>query len=325
MAALVLRLVCTNTPTGAVKENPMNKFMIGAATAALLIGATGAMCQGFQMIDDGAGSRQVVADGPVTYVLKDTGNIWARENGQWTQVDDGGGTTLIDASAGNLYAQKNDGSVWQRKFGQWNRIGNPGTKQLVADSGVLYTLETNDDVLLFKDNQWTKLDNGSGSTMIAADRTAQNIQLFVLKNNGSIFHWTGYGMQWEVSDNGSGTKQIDASGGMLYALKDTGAIWRMNGAWAQIDDGAGTKQISADGRFFYALKDNGNIWMFRDERWLQADNGTGTRQLHASGGRLVVLKDNGNVFEADGNSLGNGAPGAPVNTQVANFNQLHND
>jgi hypothetical protein len=217
--------------------------------------------------------------------------------------------------------------VWHRKFGQWTRIGNPGTRQLVADAGVLYTLEDNDDVLLYNKGQWSKIDTGTGTRMISADRSAQDIQLFLLKNSGQIFHYKGQNVfgqgLWNLVDDGTGTRQIEAAGGMLFALKDNGNIWRMSGTWSRVNDGAGSKQIEADGRFLYVLKDNGNIWMMRDDQWLRVDDGLGTRMIDSAAGLLLVLKDNGNVFEGQGALLG--LPAAPISTRAAHFNALHGE
>jgi hypothetical protein len=290
----------------------------------LLIASQTVRAQGFHLLDNGTATRQVVADGPRTFVLKDNGNVWSLENGQWTQVDNGTGTPMIAASSGFLYAQKDDGSVWLRKLGQWTKIGKEGTRQMVADSAFMYTLETNNIAYLYNANKntWTQIDSAAGSRMLAADTSAQNVVLYCLKENGNIFQYLGQNVfnqgQWTMVDDGSGTKAITAGGGMLYALKDNGNIWRKNGSWGQIDNGTGTKQLVADGKYLFALKENGNIWMFRDEQWVRIDDGTGTKAIDAHGGRVLVLKDNGNIFEGFADTLG-----LTHASRVANFRQLH--
>ena len=107
---------------------------IGFALAAMLMAAGNLCAQGFQLLDNGTGSKQVIADGALTYVLKDNGNIWQLANGQWQMVDNGSGTPIIAASGGFLYAQKDDGSVWMRSSGRRSQIGTPGTRQMVPFS-----------------------------------------------------------------------------------------------------------------------------------------------------------------------------------------------
>ena len=299
------------------------KTSLSSIAATLVIGlacATSAFAVGdFQLLDDGTGSQMVCTDGNRAYVLKQNGNVWENSFGQWNMIDNGTGSLSIAADSGYVYVLKQDGSVWQRAFGQWNRIGSAGSRQMVAAGTRLFTLESNDDVFEFNPanwfQKWSKIDNGSQTRMIAADRQGN---CYVLKNTGNIFRWLG-AMNWDLLDNGTGTDQIAASDGRVYALKNTGNIFRYWGQWGMIDDGQGTKQIKGDGAFFYALKQNGNTWMFRDERWSMVDNGAGTRMIDAKDGDLLVMKDNGNVFLGHANTFQSG-PFAP---QVTNFNQLH--
>jgi hypothetical protein len=270
---------------------------------------------GFQVLDDGQGTKQVAHDGQVIYALKENGNIWACTRGRWEMIDDGTGTRAIAADAGRVYALKDNGKLFRRAFGSWSAIATKGSRQIAAAGKDVYTLEDNEDVWMFDSGtgSWTRVDNGTRTRMIAADRESG---LYVLKNSGQIFHHVGRG-RFELIDDGSGTVQIEASGGLLYALKDNGNVWRRaGGQWARIDDGAGTSQIAADRDTLFVLKNDGRIFMFSGERWVQVDDGRGTRQIVAKEGDLVILKDNGNIF------LGQPASRAS-DIRVSNFDALH--
>jgi len=244
----------------------MMRFEIGklALAAALALSIVAPAHADWQLLDNGVGTKQVVHDGSAVYALKDNGNIWMFARGQWQQLDNGSGTRMIAAAGGRVYAMKDDGRVFRFTYGQWSAIGSRGSRQVAAAGMDLYTLENNDDIFMFwhGDGQWRKIDNGTRTTMISGD---DQRGLFVLKNTGSIFHHVGNG-QFEVTDNGSGTKQIDSSGGVLYALKDNGNIWLWQGnGWTQVDTATGTRAIDASGGWLYVLKDNGNLYAARFE------------------------------------------------------------
>lgn len=274
-----------------------------------------AMAAGFQLIDDGSGTKQVVHDGSSIYTLKNNGNIWMFQGGRWEMIDNGTGTLQIAADAGRVYALKDNGKLWRRTYGKWSAIAMKGSRQIAAAGKNIFTLEDNDDVWMFDSGtgNWTRLDNGTRTKMIAADTVNG---LFVLKESGQIFHHLG-GMRFELVDDGQGTAQIIAAGGVIHALKNNGNIWMFyRGQWTMVDDGSGTRQITADGLSLYALKNNGNIWMRRDERWTLVDDGAGTKQIEAKNDQLVVLKENGNVFLAD-------VRGLASSIRTAHFDQLH--
>ena len=267
----------------------------------------------FRMLDDGTGTKQVAHDGQSVYALKENGNIWQFAGGRWQMIDDGSGTKQIAADAGRVYALKNNGKLFRRTFGAWSAIGLKGSRAIAVGGKDVYTLEDNDDVWMFSSatGQWSRIDNGTHTRMICAD--AQK-GLYVLKESGNIFHHVG-GTQFELADDGTGTAQIASSGGILYALKNNGNIYRLFGQWSMIDNGTGTKQMVADDQSLYCLKNNGNVWMFASENWAQVDNGSGTRQIEAKNGELVILKENGNIF------AGSAARGSDIRT--ANFERLY--
>lgn len=66
----------------------------------------------------------------------------------------------------------------------------------------------------------TLIDNGSGTTMIAAGGGT----VYCLKNNGNIWMWRG-NMNWIMADNGTGTSEIWVRGSQLYCRKNNGQVW----------------------------------------------------------------------------------------------------
>ena len=296
----------------------MKRFEFGklalAATLALSIFSPAPARAEFQMLDDGTGTKQVVHDGSAVYALKDNGNIWMYAQGRWQQLDNGSGTRQIAAAGGRVYAMKDDGRVFRLSFGQWSPIGYKGSRQIAAAGTDLYTLENNDDIFMFwhGDGQWRKVDNGTRTTMISGD---DQRGLFVLKNSGQIFHHLGNG-QFELTDDGAGTNQIDSAGGVLYALKANGNIWRNNGQWQQVDDGQNTLQVAADGMNCSILKGDRSVFVRRNEQWARANTPPDVKALAARADEVVALRQNGNILIArNGNIMSD--------IRVQRFQQLY--
>jgi hypothetical protein len=66
---------------------------------------------------------------------------------------------------------------------------------------------------------------------------------------------------WSLLATSTDNNAIAADDEALYALKDSGNVWRHDGnSWELVDNGTGTKQIVAN-TYLYVLKDNGNIWL----------------------------------------------------------------
>lgn len=276
----------------------------------------------WEMLDQNPGTKQIVHDGSAVYALKDNGNIWMFQGGRWQQIDNGDGTRQIAAAGGRVYAMKNDGRVYRLSYGQWSAIGSKGSRQMAAADKDLYTLENNDDIFMFwhGDGQWRKIDNGTRTTMIDADERAG---LYVLKTNGRIFHHRG-NAQFEIFDDNSGgngpaTQMISASAGVVYVLKQSGAVWRNNGGWQQIDNGANSLQIAGDGNGCSVLKNDGNVWTFRNENWVNSYRSGGVRQIAARADEVVALRPDGILIARQGNF------GFASDIRVQNFETLYNN
>lgn len=280
-----------------------------------LVCVTATYAQGLEMIDDGAGTRQVVTDGETVYALKDTGQVWARENGRWALALNESGTRQIAAGAGRAYALGADGRLYRRTFGKWSALALKGSRQITVAGKDVFTLENNDDIWMFSSSTggWTKVDNGTRTVMISADAQSG---MYVLKQSGVIFRHTG-GMNFEQVDNGANTRQIVAADGGVFVLKDNGNVWRIEpGRTFQVDDGLGTRQIAAGGGTLCCLKDDGKVWMNANGKWAMIYDGSDVKSIEVGEGLVVLLKNNGNLFAAPVRALAQAI-------QVNNFNVLH--
>lgn len=290
---------------------------LALAALALFVTAPAPVAAQWQMLDQNPGTKQIVHDGGAIYALKTNGNIWMYQGGRWSQLDNGVGTRSITAEAGRVYAMKDDGRIFRLTFGNWSAIGSKGSRQMAAAGKDLYTLENNDDVFMFwhGDGQWRKVDNGTRTTMIAAD---DRNGLFVLKNSGQIFRHLG-NARFEMFDNGTGTSMISASAGCLYVLKASGQLFRNNGGWQQIDDGANTVQVAGDGPSCSVLKNDGTIWTYRNEQWSHSFQQGGVRQIAARADEVVALRDDGILIARQGMF------GMASSIRVQNFDSLYKE
>jgi hypothetical protein len=127
--------------------------------------------------------------------------------------------------------------------------------------------------------------------------------VYSLKDNGNI--WRFSGGRWERIDDGEGTRAIAAAQGRVYAAKNDGRVFRLTyGKWSALGM-RGTKQITAAGKDLYTLEANDDVYMFYhgDGQWRKLDNGTNTRQIVADErAGLFVLKTTGLIFRHIGNA-----------------------
>ncbi|MBI4864173.1 MAG: hypothetical protein HY815_28545 [Candidatus Riflebacteria bacterium] len=275
--------------------------MSGRTVLALLVAlvavglATPGLAQ-FELIHDAPGTVQVATDGQIVFALEDDGRILQYASGSWQTVDEGTDTVQIAADEGRLYALKKNGRLFRRMFGAWSQIGAGGTRQIVASGRDLFALDTNDEVWLYttRTGEWTKVDDGSSTRQVAADRQTG---LLVLKNSGNIWkHVTS----WTRLDDGTGTRSIVASAGLVYALKDNGNVWRHAGAWEKADDGTDTLSIAACGPTLYCLKQDGSLWACASGRRSAVDTDPTNRQVEARGELVLLLKQDGKIALARG-------------------------
>ena len=185
-----------------------------------------------------------------------------------------------------------------------------GAVQVVTDNGYTYILKENNTVWRHDGVDFAEIDNGSGppTRMLAADQG----RLFLLKQSGNIYEFDQ--RNWNLVDDGQGTKQITAGAGRLYVLKDSGNIWRRrNGQWDKIDDGLGTKRIYAHQHVMWVLKDNNHTWRYDDSehpsrafRQISRGNVSLTQDIVGDTRFCYILKGDGKVWRWQPNGSQNG-------------------
>lgn len=110
---------------------------------------------------------------------------------------------------------------------------------------------------------------------------------------------------WEDMDRNGVTARIAASGGNLYQLQITGAIFKAPTTpctyfcpgWGLIGYNAGTKAVYADGSSVYQLRDDGSIWRYLGTpdswQWI----GGNALSLGVGGGKVYRMQPDGEVWE----------------------------
>ena len=238
---------------------------------------------------------QVVVDGSLTYLLLKNGNVFLDEGAGPRLYDDGTGTRQIAADRGACYVLKDNGNIWRRQGATpWVKIDSgTGTRQVLAAGGGVFLLKEDGAVFQWNGKEWIVIDVATGSVQLAGDPASN---LYTLKQNGNIFR-RGEDGDWVKVDDGTATRQIAASHGMVYALKENGNVWRRkNEKWALVDDGTGTKMIEADGDRLFILKDDGAIWLLADDKLSQVHKDGSARAIEAAGGWLYVLERDGKLL-----------------------------
>ena len=110
---------------------------------------------------------------------------------------------------------------------------------------------------------------------------------------------------WEDFDRNGFTARIAASGGNLYQLQGSGAIFKAPTTpcthfcpgWGLLGYHPATKAIYADGNLVYQLRTDGSIWRYvSGVNWEMLDNNPATLALAVGGGKLYQLHNTGEVF-----------------------------
>ncbi len=199
----------------------------------------------------------VGADGAV-YLLKNNGNIWsiAPFSQDWQKIDNGTGTAMI-AVGHALYALKDNGNIWRYRSGQWSKAdGGTGTRAISAMGDLVWILKESGNIWRFAEynGQFTLADTAAGHVQISGG----NSGVVSLKNDGSIWFFDG---AWHQLPGTNTTKAVTFDGSSIWRLAESGNIDRLvNGNWTLVDSGTGTKQIAASNGILYILKDSGQIW-----------------------------------------------------------------
>jgi hypothetical protein len=221
----------------------------------------------------------------VIYHLDGAGRIWATAAGKTTPFSSKKGAVAIDCLADKLIVLFGSG---QLAYIEAERLEPllPDRKIVsfqVSAKERLYAVQSDGLVLEYDGQKWRSLARIENAVMAAID---EGSLLFAMSANGNVFRRVSG--QWQMIDDGTGSRQIEASNGQLYVLKEGGNVWRSGDIlkaprWEKIDDGTGTRQIAIDGDDVYVLKGDGRLWRFEAaaSRW---------QGLSPAGARLVAMR-----------------------------------
>jgi len=99
------------SPSSAQEGRPVGTCSDGDSTYVLF--SSGNIVRNGVLIDDGTGTKQIIADRGILYTLKTDGQIW-RYRQEWEKIYDGNDTSMIAAGGGSLYLLKQTGLLWKK-------------------------------------------------------------------------------------------------------------------------------------------------------------------------------------------------------------------
>lgn len=125
--------------------------------------------------------------------------------------------------------------------------GPTGPRQRLHVGAYAYVLEDNGNIFCDNGLFRKRLDDGTGTVMMAGERD----NLFILKAESQIWWYNGLG--WTLVDEGASTARIVFDGGHCHAVKSDGEVWRctMNKSpagewladWVKVNDRAAENRI----------------------------------------------------------------------------------
>ena len=267
-------------------------------------------CPGWELLDNNARTKSVVAAGNQLFQLHNDGRIWrylgdpckGESCPAWRLLDNNPNTRALAAGGNQLYQLHANGAIWRHTGVPCSGNSCPG---------------------------WQQLDNNPRSLAIAASATS----LFQLHNNGAIWRYTGkpcVGSSctgWLQLDNNPRTKSIVAAGNQLFQLHTDGRIWRHTGTpctgsscpgWQLLDNNPKTVALAAGANQLYQLHDDGAVWRYTGvpctgdscPGWERLDNNPNTREIVATVGHLYQRHSDGRIWRYVGAPCsGNTCPG----------------
>lgn len=236
--------------------------------------------------------RVAIAGGKALWLDK-KGRIQSFEGSRSTRVSDLEDCVAIDGVADMLIALKSDGQLMRIERGATSPIlpGRPVVSFRISNKGRLYAVTADGVVVQYDGQKWRSLQNLAGAWQATLDERSL---FFVMNRDGQAFRRTSSG--WQMVDNGTNSRQIEASNNRLFVLKMNGNLWRSGdmltgGEWQPVDDGTGTIQVAVDGDDAYVLKDNGKVFRFdgATARWFPIENAARFVSIHVDHGGLYGL------------------------------------
>lgn len=287
------------------------------AALALSLIASASVHAGLRLFDDGTQTKQVLADGPNVYMLKETGQVWRFREGRFEQIDDGTGTRMLTADQGWLFLLKDTGRIFGYDQSRWTQIDDgAGTRQISASGSRLYVLKDNGNIWRFRQGQWAKIDDGIGTRKIHA----AGDKLWVLKENEHTWRYDDSTGQFLQLSSGNPAPTLDIVGDArdAFVLKGNGKLFRWrDGKFASIGWKDGHRALAVDEDSINVLNDRGTVfrWDRRFGNWTEIPIERGSKGIAAQNGTVFILSPAGQVFTWDS------GPGAPMSSGT--FQQLH--
>ncbi len=299
--------------------------MSARSAACLLLGALALASTGhagLKLFDDGTGTRQVLAEGGSTYILKDSGHIWRNRDGRFERIDDGSGTRQITAGGDTLYLLKDSGKVFRHQMGRWTAIDDgTQTRMISAGRGRLFLLKDTGNIFRYDGSRWDRIDDGAGTKQIHA----AGATLWILKENGNLWRYDDNTRRFDKIDPGTATRTIVGDETSCYILKDSGELWAYrHGDFQRLGMDPGYRQLAMEFGRLYVQRDaggDGDVHMF-DLNWNNRSSILGPprqriRQISAGNDTLYMLVESGNIFSWTA------SPWAPAAAQSSRFDSLH--
>ena len=201
--------------------------------------------------------------------------------------------------------------IYGWKNTKWNGIGsNSATNsiiQVTSPSGVatndgLYQLRSSGQILQYKGNSWTTVDNYPPDCQI----TGANGTLYLRHTDGSTFLWSGSSSNWQyigaASDN---VIDIVAAADQVYARGKDGWITRWSGSdttWLNIEqpEAQTSLQISiTDSKTLWNLLSSGDLvrfmWPYDSDGWEIVDQNSANIAIATGGEEFYKLQNDGSV------------------------------
>ncbi len=224
-----------------------------------------------------------------------------------------------------IYAISNNGTIWSfdQNYTNFIKISDDKNWKEVAinhlvfglkENGKLYTINlSNKEIQEYTPNYlWTSIEAVKGSILYGINKEKSNL-LGIFFNH--IEEKGDEILKIETLGDVSDWKQISASAGNHFGLRNDGSIWGHNWEYLssigrQIGEDFDWKQIGAKTyNNHYAIKEDGTLWKFDENYRFGEDNGKKERIGHDSDWAMVDtnqkycfgIKENGTLWRIDHN------------------------
>jgi len=257
---------------------------------------------GFEKIDSGTGTKQIVADGGELYALKDSGEVWRYFNGNWYKIGaaTGGQTREISVRDGFVVALNNNSDVWFYDRHQWTKIhknNEAGHLSMLTFGDQIWALGDLGNVFFYNQGQkqWNHAFQVTGR--ITSIYAARNY-VWLIAYDGQLWRF-GYldSKPYLIGESYDHAQIVARDGTDCYTLKTSGDVWqRISFAWSRIFSSPDVYMLAYDFPYVYMRRNSGEVSRWKDGAWGVIDSAPDTKAIAAGNGALYELKFNGNIW-----------------------------